>query len=303
MMRSNSILEDFKQAFNRSGNIIQQLIIINAIVFVIANLVKLISRDLLFYHLSENISLPSDISGFLYKPWTLATYFFTHYDFFHIFWNMIIFFWFAKLIKEYLGSDKVLVMYILGGLAGGLTILLMYNVVPYYIAKNPSIVIGASAAVFSVIVGAATLLPNHSFNLLLLGQVRIKYIALVVVFLSLINIKGTNAGGELAHLGGALIGFVYIRQLQKGNDIGQWVFSTFTFFKSFFVKQPKMKVNYSNKQKTKAPKGEKKKNTNNNTPSTPDQHEIDAILDKISQSGYESLSKEEKQKLFNASKK
>jgi hypothetical protein len=160
--------------------------------------------------------------------------------------------------------------------------------------------LGASAGVFAVVVGAATFMPNFKFFLLLIGPVKIVYIAAFYVFFSFISIAGANAGGDLAHLGGAAMGFIYMRQFQKGNDLGGFVMAFLSFIKSFFVKQSKIKVSYSRKASASASKSGGV--GSNSGSATPDQDEIDAILDKISNSGYESLTKEEKQKLFNASK-
>jgi len=174
--------------------------------------------------------------------------------------------------------------------------MLIYNILPVFQDRvSTSQMLGASGAVFAVVVGAATLMPNHTFFLLLLGPVRIKYIAIVFVFVSFIQTIGQNAGGELAHLGGALIGYFYVRQIQNGNDIGYWIIGVRDFVKSFFVKNPKIKVTYKRRGTT--PRG------NSTRPDSVKQEEIDAILDKISDSGYDSLTKDEKEKLFNASKK
>ena len=246
----------------------------------------------------NQLALPSDIGTFLTKPWTLITYFFTHERFFHILFNMLFFYWFGKIIYEFLGNNKLINLYVLGGLMGGFLFILIYNLIPYYSGLvELSILLGASAGVFAVVVGAATFMPNYTVFLLFLGPVKIKYIAIFYVLLSFFNIDGSNAGGELSHLGGALIGFLYIHQIKKGNDFGQPIISFITFIKSLFVPNPKIKVSYKNpktkSQKRKPPSGS----------SNIDQTEIDAILDKISDGGYESLTKEEKQKLFNASKK
>ncbi len=306
MMYNNSFLDDFKYAFQRRENALQQIILINVIVFIIAGIIQLLSPSL-FVIFESVMSIPLLVKDFLLKPWTLVTHFFTHYGFSHILWNMIGLYWFGKLIKEYLGNDKLIALYILGGLVGGISILALYGILPSeYASAITGGGKGASAAVFAIAVGAATLMPNYSFNLLFIGPVKIKYIAAAQVFISLISVRGPNMGGEVAHLGGALMGYIYINQLQKGNDLGQWVTSVLAFFKSFFVRQPKMKVNYSTSPRRKKAQQKKASSSHSNLKSdshTPDQDEIDAILDKISQSGYESLSREEKQKLFNASKK
>jgi len=243
--------------------------------------------------------MPSNINKFIVKPWTLFTYMFVHVGFFHILFNMIFLYWFGGLIQGYLGSAKVISLYVIGGIAGGIMYILIYNTLGFYAERvDMSNLIGASAGVFAVVVGAATLMPNHTFFLMFIGPVRIKYIALLFVFLSFYQITGSNAGGELAHLGGAIVGFFFIKQLNQGVDWSKSVMGVIGFFKSFLVKQSKIKVTYSSgKSKLKDRRASKSKSAKT------DQEEIDNILDKISQAGYESLTKEEKQKLFNASKK
>jgi MFS family permease len=214
---------------------------------------------------------------------------------------MLFLFWFGKLVTEFLGSKKLISLYILGGLVGGLFYMLMYNFVPYYQdQQSTALMIVASAGVYAVVAGAATYMPNYTFFLLFIGPVRIKYIAIFYIILSFSQTIGTNAGGELAHLAGAGLGFFYIIQLRKGNDHGVWVISVMNFFKSFFVSQSKIKVTHRADTGRPAAKNSTKTSSR---PVASDQEEIDVILDKISQKGYESLSKEEKQKLFNASNK
>jgi hypothetical protein len=188
----------------------------------------------------------------------------------------------------------------MGGLIGGLFYILIYNLIPFYQTRvQSSILLGASAGVFAVVVGAATFMPNYTFFLLFLGPIKIKYIAIFYVLLSFFQIDGSNAGGDLSHLGGALIGFLYIQQLKKGNDFGQPIVSLIQFIKSLFVRKPKIKVSYKSPRTDKKAKGQGKSESSKSV----QQDEIDVILDKISEGGYESLSKEEKEKLFNASKK
>ncbi|MBC8155185.1 MAG: rhomboid family intramembrane serine protease, partial [Bacteroidetes bacterium] len=195
-------------------------------------------------------------------------------------------------------------LYMLGGLAGGLACMLIYNVVPYF---QPAVsgppMIGASAAAYSVAVGAATLLPNYTFHLLLIGPVRIKYIAFFFIVLSLAQTGGDNAGGNLAHLGGALTGFLFIKLLQNGTDLGYPIYWVMDGWQSLFRKKPAVKVSYKQRSSTQATSTYASAGASASTVSVPDQDEIDTILDKISRSGYESLSREEKQKLFRASQR
>lgn len=300
MYQRQGVFDEFKDAFRKPNNDLLQIILINVAVFVVLKIFQVFLTlggvaDIYGLILNQ-LMLPSSIEGFIVKPWTLLTYFFTHEGIIHILFNMLFLYWFGKLIVEYMGSNKLFALYFLGGLVGGIFYILIYNILPIFQDRvMSSMMLGASAGVFAVVVGAATLIPNYTFFLLLLGPVRIKYIAIFYVFLSFVETVGNNAGGELAHLGGAFVGFLYVRQIQKGNDLGTWIISSRDFVKSFFVTNPKIKVSY------KRPGGSSRR-TSSRTASVA-QDEIDAILDKISDSGYDSLTKEEKEKLFNASKK
>lgn len=294
----NSILDDFKGAFSKPNNGLIQIILINVAVFLVLVVLYVFSHwfssSEIYDAVKQQLVIPPRIGNFITHPWTLVTYFFTHVDPFHILFNMLFLYWFGKLVDEYLGNRRLINLYILGGLAGGIVYLLMFNLIPYYQQRSGfSGMLGASAAVYAVVVGAATLMPNYTFFLFLLGPVRIKYIAAFYVVLSFVQSVGANAGGNIAHLGGALLGFVFIRLLKKGTDMGQPVTQLSEGVKKLFQRKPKMKVSY------------KKGNPSTFSPPayTPNQDEIDAILDKISRSGYESLTKEEKQKLFRASQK
>ncbi len=300
------MFDEFKNAFQRHNNAHVQLIIINVVVFVVLGVIMVISEiggfPSVFEVIHSQFQIPARFSEFVTRPWTLITYFFTHdlRGIFHILFNMITLYWFGKLFVEYLGSDKLVAVYVLGGIAGAVFYLLSFNFIPYFVAQSnsatiPIVMVGASASVNAIVVAAATLLPDYTFFLFFFGAVRIKYIAAIIVFLSFLGTIGGNAGGNLAHLGGALMGFIYIRQLQAGINWGGWITSIIDATKSLFQPRPKVKVTYRKEE----PKGKK----STSVASKASQDEIDAILDKISDRGYESLSKEEKEKLFNASKK
>ena len=302
-----NLVEEFKSAFKKGNNGLVQLILINGIIFFVLRVLEVVLvltgviGETASYHQTylNLLGLPSDPGQLLLRPWTLITTFFTHYGFFHILFNMLFLYWFGRLVKDYLGNRKLINLYILGGLAGGILYILIYNLSPLFVDEvGKSSLIGASASVFAIVVGAATLMPEHQFYLLLLGPVKIKYIAIFYVFMSFFGAIGSNAGGDIAHLGGAILGFVYIKQLQRGNDLGAWIQSTGDFIRSFF-ERPRVKVTHRGASDTKA--RTKRSRPAKATASGVPQDEIDAILDKISAKGYESLSKEEKQKLFNAS--
>ncbi|WP_421873645.1 rhomboid family intramembrane serine protease [Marinoscillum sp.] len=303
---NNSILDDFKNAWNKPNNAPAQLIIINVIIFLVLGVLMVVSRvsgiDPVFQAVYNQFSIPPMIGDFILRPWTIITYAFAHSltGIFHILFNMLIFYWFSKLILEFLGNNRVISIYVLGALAGGLAYLMVYNLIPFYQEQAPAIsgMVGASAAVYAIVVAAAVFMPNYTFFLLFLGPVRIKYIAAFYVVISFLGSVGGNAGGNIAHLGGALMGWLFIAQLRNGNDLGAWVIGFINWVKSFFVATPKIKVTHRS-----APKKSKPRSKSSGSSSKTEQEEIDAILDKISHSGYDSLTKEEKQKLFNASKK
>lgn len=298
---------EFKSAFQRTNNAHAQLIIINVVIFLAMALLFVIAKigsiPWLFTYVYDQFSIPPLFWNFVQRPWTIITYSFAHYfnyghsdvGFMHILFNMLGLYWFGKLFVEYLGSDKLIATYVLGALAGSILYLLMFNFIPYFQQQSgfPGMV-GASAAVFAIMVAAATLLPDYTFYLLFLGAVRIKYIAFFYIVVSFIGTVQSNAGGNIAHLGGALIGYVYIRQLQGGNNWGAWITATLDWIKGLFEPKPNVKVTYRSAE----PKQPKAAGT-----AKASQEEIDAILDKINDRGYESLTKEEKERLFNASKK
>ena len=306
-MGGRGLLDEFKQAFNRPDNGLMQIILINLAVYVALIFFRVIltltSGGQVYDNIMQWLMLPAAIPEFLTRPWTLFTYFFLHERFFHILFNLLFLYWFGKIIKEFLGGSKVVNLYILGGLAGGVFYILIYNTIPFFAERvDSSMMLGASAGVFAVVVGAATFMPNYTIILMFIGPVRIKYIAIFYVILAFAQTTGANAGGELAHLGGAAMGFFYIKQLQQGTDWAKWIHQLSAFIKSFFVRQPKVKVSYRKSEKSKRSAQSKPSSAKKTSAESTSQEEIDTILDKISHSGYESLSKDEKQKLFNASK-
>ncbi|EAY29542.1 rhomboid family intramembrane serine protease [Microscilla marina] len=298
------MLNDLKNAFRKPNNALTQIIIINVIGWVAINLIYVISPSF-FKTFSKFLFVSGSLTELMFHPWTVLTYAFSHHDLLHIVFNMLTLYWFGMLVSEYLNSKRLISLYVLGALAGAVSYILIYNFFPGAKTGMGGTMLGASGAVFAVVVGAATLMPNYSFHLIFIGPVRIKYIAALLVLLSVFQLRGMNAGGQVAHLGGALMGYLFVVSLNRGTDLGGWIHYIIDGFTGLFRKKSKMKVTYRSKVAANA--GTNYANANRNSVNagngTPDQAEIDAILDKISESGYESLSKEEKQQLFNASKK
>tara|TARA_B100000214_G_scaffold369536_1_gene342762 strand:- start:1336 stop:2205 length:870 start_codon:yes stop_codon:yes gene_type:complete len=288
---ANFIIEDFKNAWSKENNALVKIILINVIIFIGASFIEVfltLSGGGNFFKLIINkLMLPASFTSFILQPWSLISYFFLHLNFTHILWNMLFLYWFGKIIQDNIGNNAVISLYVLGGIIGGLSYMALFNIIPYYENRiSESLMLGASAGVFSIVAGSATLLPNYTFYLLFLGPVRIKYIALFYILLSFLDVTGSNAGGEIAHLGGAFIGYLFIRQLQNGINMGEGIINIINLFNRKKNKKEREETIINEEQK-----------------SDISQDEIDNILDKISESGYSSLSKKEKEKLFNASKK
>lgn len=244
-------------------------------------------------------AVPSGIKILLTRPWTMFTYMFLHEGLWHILFNMLWLYWFGKIFLEYLGSRKLFSTYILGGLSGAVMYILAFNIFPVFGDILPySFALGASASVLAVVVAISVFIPNYSLYLIFIGPVKIKYIAIFSVILDILSIEGGNAGGHIAHLGGALFGYFYIKQLQKGNDLANG-FNKFTdnLVSWFYSSKTKMNVVHHAKSQSKR----NKTDDGYNAQKTAIQQKMDEILDKISKSGYESLTKEEKEILFKIS--
>lgn len=303
----NSIFEDIKSTFSKSDDIIIKIIYINIAVFLAVNIARLIIYFYAgtlavkifpgtpFYDFLSWLAVPASLNKLILKPWTLLSYMFLQVGIFHILVNMLILYWFGKILKEFIGNKRILPVYILGGIAGGLLFILSYNIFPVF-QKDiaDSFCLGASAGVLATVIAAATIAPNYSIYLFLLGPIKLLYIALFLIILDVLSIPtGINAGGHIAHLGGAIFGFYYIKQLQKGSDIATGFNKFINVLVSAFSSKRKIKVEYKRT-------GNKK--TFHSSIQKTKQEKIDAILDKIAQSGYDSLTREEKDFLFKASK-
>jgi membrane associated rhomboid family serine protease len=287
----STLWQNISSKMLRSGSKLYLLIGINVIVFLAINIPAVIewlftgSTQVISYYSNEYLAIPAYLPKLLVRFWTPLTYMFMHDGIFHIVFNMLWLYWLGQIFEEYTGYKRTLGLYLMGGFVGALFYILSYNFFPVFApVLSVSTAVGASASVMAVIVATATLLPDYTIPLFIIGPVKLKWLAIAYVIFDFISIAGPNAGGEIAHLGGALIGFIYIKRLQKGHD---WISSITNLFKAG-PRLSNMKVVARNNAK----KG----------PSRPRQEDVDQILDKISKSGYESLNKEEKEILFRASK-
>jgi len=276
-------------------SIAEKIIVINVFCFVIS---MLINTLLFLFNGPQNallgwFELDADISNLLYRPWTLFTYGFLHTGFFHLFWNMLLLYYAGQFFLNLLPAKTFLNTYILGILLGGLVFLLSYMVFPAFQNARPYMV-GASAGVMAVFIFSCVFTPDQEVRLLFFN-VKLKYVGIAFVLIDVLQIPGGNAGGHLAHLGGAALGYWYAKSLQNGNDIGRPLERFIGALQEWFIfnKTP-LKTVY------KAPKNKKPVSSTQNQAER--QKKIDSILDKISTSGYDSLSDEEKEFLFRAGK-
>lgn len=299
---NNSVWDDLKRQVLQSNNRLIQLIALNVALFLAmaipVGVLVLFGRHLsegLYTGIAEWLFLPGDFMKMLTRPWTLFTHFFLHsFSLGHILFNMLFLYWFGRIYHNLLGNEKTLNLYVFAGLVGGVAFMLAANLLP---AMSPSQrLVGASGAVTAFVVGAATLTPHTTIRLLFFGDIKIWYIAAFQVIVDVIFIA-ENTGGRVAHLAGGAVGYFYVRQLQNGVDYGSWVTNSFNFLKAAFSSTPKsdFKVHRNETSKATKRKAEPFENIS--------QEEIDAILDKIAQSGYDSLSKREKDILFKVSDK
>ena len=219
------IITDLKEAFRR-GNVYIQLIFINVGVFVITTLIGILLQ--LFNRsaagIFELLALPASFTRFAWQPWSIFTYMFMHAGFLHILFNMLWLYWFGALFLYFFSGKHLRGLYIVGGICGGLLYMISYNVFPYFRPMTAySTMVGASASVLAIVVATAYREPNYPVRLLFFGNVRLKYLALIVVLTDLLFITSSNAGGHIAHLGGALAGLWFAASLNKGKDITSWV--------------------------------------------------------------------------------
>ena len=292
-------ITDLKKKFE-SGNIALKFIYANVGIFILTSLIvifwTLFNRDgnnLLLY-----LELPASFDKFILQPWSIITYMFMHANLLHILFNMLWLYWFGEMFLYFFSARHFRGLYFLGGIAGGIIYMVSYNVFPYFTsAVTQSYMIGASASVLARVVATAVKSPNYSVNLLLFGRVRLKYIACAIVLLDLLFITSENAGGHIAHIGGALAGWIFVLGVNSGHDYTKWINNFIDLFTNInFSKRrrkPKMKIYY----------GERSKDYDYNERKKQNSDEIDRILDKLKKSGYDSLSTSEKKALFDASNK
>jgi len=293
-MANQSLLVKYKTA-----STLIKIIIINGLLFLSIRLTAFFF-EIRIEDITASFVLPDDFLSMFSQPWSLITYGFIHHDFWHIFWNMLILYWFGSIFLNLFKGKRLLTIYLLGIICGGLLFMLAFNIFPVF-SNSLNYLLGASAGVRAVMIFIAAYNPNAEMRIFIFN-VKLWHIGVFVILMDLLQMTSSgNAGGMLAHIGGAIFGYVYARQLVKGNDIGVWFENILNWFSNIFKTRKQKPFKKVHKTKQRTSRGTKTTRTSVNK----DEHQqkIDAILDKISKSGYASLSKTEKDFLFNAGNK
>ncbi|NQY68340.1 MAG: rhomboid family intramembrane serine protease [Flavobacteriales bacterium] len=286
----SAIQDEINKVFKKKDNQLIILIFVNVAAYLILNIIGNFGGSSAFEYITNWFTLSSEPSKFITHFWTIFTYMFVHYEFMgHLLFNMLWLYWMGQLFESQLGSKRLMGLYLLGGLAGGVLYFILYLFI-----DQGSYLLGASAGVMAIVIAVATLIPNQKVNLMFIGPVALKYVAAVIFILTSITDFQENTGGKIAHIGGALMGYIYIIQFRKGKDYAGNFYGFLTaLLKGITRKKSSLKV--AHKRPETDDQYQKRKSTN--------QRQIDIILDKISKSGYESLSAEEKRILFDESNK
>ena len=278
-----SLTQDIKDKLSNL-NVLEKIIAINVVIF----LLSLIAKPYLKW-----LALPSDFSDFILQPWTIITYAFLHYDFVHMLFNMLWLYFLGGMFLNLFSPKMALNIYFLGAISGGFLFMLCYTLFPS-IFESYSSLLGASAAVRALLIFLCAYMPNQDMRVFTFN-LKLWYVGAAIVLLDVLGLFGTNSGGNLAHLGGALLGYVYAKQLTKGHDIGKGFERFIDYIAGLFKPSKKGPLKTVHKNKSKVG-GYSKADFN----ALNNQKKIDVILDKISKSGYDSLTSEEKEFLFKA---
>lgn len=292
----DGIITNLKRSF-LAGSILKKLIFINIAVFI---LIRLLGILLLLFNLQDfpillYLQLPASPMALLSRPWTLFSYMFTHFEFLHILFNMLWLYWFGELFLQVFNERQLGGLYVLGGLAGALLFVVSYNLFPYFQeVASFSFLMGASASVMAIVFAISFYRKEIEIHLLLFGRIKLIYLALFTFVIDLLAMTSDNAGGHIAHIGGALFGIWFASRYAQGKDLTAPINRQIDKLVNLGKRKPKMSVTYG---------GRSNKDWEYNARKQQQAANIDAILDKLKRSGYGSLSADEKKQLFDASKK
>jgi membrane associated rhomboid family serine protease len=292
-----SIIDEIKTSF-KTGSTLTRLIYINLAVFIAVNLVEvfyfLLNRHNSYPDFLLMFAVPADLGKLATRPWSLITYMFLHKNFLHILFNLLWLYWFGRVFLEYLDPRKLVGVYLLGGLSGAILYIATFNLFPVFSQQlGMSYALGASAAVMAIVIATAAYVPNYTMYMLFIGRVKIIYIAIIGFLITTVFDFSINTGGKIAHIGGALFGYLYILRYKQGKDMTRGINRLLERFFSLFRPRPKIRVTHRGTDL----------DMDYNQRKADEQKEVDRILEKIAKSGYSSLSAKEKEILFRQSKK
>ena len=293
-----NIVDEIKESF-KQGTALHRLIYLNLGLFLAVQIVRIVlllsNAPELYDTFLRYLAIPSNPDILVRRPWTVFTYMFLHEGFLHILFNLLWLYWFGTIFVQELGMKKLLSTYLVGGLAGGLLFVLFYNIFPVFApVKGSAIALGASASVMAVVVATATYRPERRMHLMFIGPVKIGYIALAMFILTSMVDFSVNTGGKIAHIGGALTGFLFAYYYRQGRDITRGFDRMMDHVATWF-KPGKQKMKVTHKRPADDLEYNKQKKE--------EQKEVDEILEKISKGGYDSLTSREKERLFKMSDK
>jgi len=289
----SSIIDDLKQQY-KFGGITQKLIYWNIgcflVSYIVFGLLKYVNVNIEFL---QYVSLTSNPMDLLWKPWSIVSYSFFHSGFFHIFFNLIILNFSCQMFLTFFNQKQLLGLYLLSAIFSGVVF-----VFSFYLMNIISSIVGASGAIMAILVATTTYQPLMNLRLLIIGNVKLWQVTVVILLIDLMQIQSNNSGGHIAHLAGAFFGFIFIKLLQNGTDLSKIVSNLLDFFVNLFRNSPSTPFKKVHRNYNKPlPKTASRIVTKDKT-----QQQIDEILDKISRSGYDCLTKEEKEFLFKAGK-
>lgn len=302
------ILDDIKRTF-QSGHMVSKLIIINVAVFLFVLIIGIFLKGTspeTYQWLFNNLAISSEGITVLLKPWTVITHMFFHEGLWHLVWNMLLLYWFGQIVGDFIGDNRILPLYIMGGIAG----ISLYFLTAKLGWLGSSTALGASGAVMAIISAAAFISPNYEMRLLIIGNVTLKYIVAFLIVWDLVGISAMdNTGGHIAHIGGMVFGGLFVYLLRQGTDLADGFNGFFGMISDLFsrdqgVQERRSPLSVSHKAKvTKQANSKRMKGNSVSDEVLPYQEQLDRILDKIKESGYDNLTGEEKEFLFQASKR
>jgi Uncharacterized membrane protein (homolog of Drosophila rhomboid) len=300
-----AFIDDIKRSYLQ-GSMLLRIIFINIGVFLLLHIVAIgaLMMNLPGDKVLQWVEMPSDLWMLLKRPWTLVTYMFVHYGLLHILFNMLWLYWLGRIFMEFFSAKHLTGLYLLGGWGGALLYLLCANLLPYFTSHNQVFFLtGASASVVAIVVATAVYAPDYKIGLLFLGEVSIKWIAIVTVLISLMSMEGGNVGGNIAHIGGAVVGALFALRIKQGRDITRPLNAAIDSIVGLFNGRswhlPKFKRPSYGKPSAQAERPSRAHRPADEV----SEEELDVILGKIKASGYDALTDEEKDKLFKASRR